>query len=113
MFDIVDMEVQLFSGPTLLGIVKAAIIDESMGVIGGVLLPNNNYFIGFQSSLRKHNIRPDWNQLGTFELLAFTQASETLKCEGGICITDVEGNEEISVEFCGLSALAMAEFRRH
>ena len=106
------MEIQLFSGATFLGIVDSKIIDESMGVVGGLLEPSNAYYNDFQLFFRAHTESADWNKLAQLELKATLASGEVLNCGGGICVTDVEMFPEVSIEFCGLDLHIMDLFRK-
>jgi hypothetical protein len=101
------VRISLFAGATELGLIDTKIIDESMGVIGGILQPSVEYFANFQPFFRSYCQQPKWEQLETFQLEAITDANKKLKCEGGIRITDVEGFSEIAIELCGIDYRAV------
>ncbi|GAB3866875.1 hypothetical protein GCM10028824_08040 [Hymenobacter segetis] len=105
------MEIQLFAGSIKLGIVDSKIIDDSMGIVGGILQPSPAYFSDFQSFFRANTQAPDWQALADLELTGLFSLGEILECDGGICLTDVEEYSEISVEFCGLNQRIMSIIR--
>ncbi|WP_156175864.1 hypothetical protein [Hymenobacter terrenus] len=96
------MKVQLFAGLTYLGLVESKIIDDSMGVAGGLLEPTAAYYNDFQYFFQAHTEKPDWARLANLELKEVSDAGEVLHCCGGICVVDVEKYDEIEVEFCGI-----------
>jgi hypothetical protein len=101
------MNLQLFAGAIYLGSIKAKIIDASMGVIGGVLQPSEAYINQFQPFFRlrteNSNWEINWEEIRALDLKAISQTSgEIVEAEGGICITDDEGFNEISIEVCGV-----------
>ena len=106
------MEIRLFSGATILGIVDSKIIDESMGVVGGMLEPSDAHYVDYQLFFRAHTKKSDWVGLAQLELRCTLASGEVIQCCGGICITDVDIFPEVPVEFCGLSQPIMDMFRR-
>ena len=105
------MEIQLFTGTVNLGSIEAAIVDESMGVIGGTLNPSTAYFSNFQSFFRLNTETVNWDKLAALDLTAILKPHEVINCAGGICITDVEEFDEIEVEVCGLDQQMLNKFR--
>ncbi|WP_035562435.1 hypothetical protein [Hymenobacter sp. IS2118] len=104
------MEIQLMAGHIRLGIVEARVVDSSMGVIGGKLQASNEYYADFQQFFRAHNKRPDWQKLQEIELVTVSQVSGILTAQGGICIEDVEGFDDIEVQVCGVDFQVVREF---
>jgi hypothetical protein len=97
------MKVTLLTKHIRLGDFEVKILDESMGVVGGLLHPTKAYLEEYQSLFREHLVRADFKRLAQLQLKAITQQGEELKPEGGIVITDVaEYANEITVEVCGL-----------
>ena len=91
MFNFLSMEMYLFAKSTLLGKVNSRIVDDSMGVIGGLLEPSTAYYEDFQSFFRSHTAKADWRKLTQIELRAALETGEVLQCEGGICVDNIEG----------------------
>ena len=112
MFNFLYMEIYIFAKSTLLGKVNSRIVDDSMGVIGGLLEPSTAYYGDFQSFFRSCTAKADWRKLTQIELKAALETGEFLQCEGGICVDDVEGFDEIDVSFCGLNQRIMDTFRK-
>ena len=106
------MEIQLFAGSTSLGRVDSKIIDDSMGVVGGLLEPSSAYYESFRAFFRSHTEKADWEKLAQLELKATLDTGQVLYCDGGICVVDVEGFYEVPVEFCGLGQHVMDMFRK-
>ncbi|MFC6223844.1 hypothetical protein ACFP2F_11385 [Hymenobacter artigasi] len=105
------MKIQLFAGSIDLGIVESKVIDDSMGVVGGVLQPSMAYLTKFQSYFRSHTLQSNWTVLADLELKGVIDFDKTLECAGGICLTDIEECDEINVEFCGLNQHVMSMIR--
>jgi hypothetical protein len=105
------MKIKLFAGPINLGIVESKIIDYSMSVVGGILQPSTVYFLDFQSFFKLNTQQPNWQALANLDLRGLLSHDEILECEGGICITDIEGFADINVEFCGLNQRVMNMIR--
>ena len=99
----------LFIDNEKIGEVDFKIIDESMGMIGGVLLPNSNY-MKYQSTIQKH-----FESRGISNILDFNfriiQNDIELKPEGGIGITDSKEFDEIIVESGGLDQTTLEIFK--
>jgi hypothetical protein len=106
------MEIQLFAGAISLGKVNSTIIDDAMGVVGGLLEPSTAYHEKFQSFFRLHTEKSDWEKLAQLDVKAVLETGEILSCVGGICVTDTEEIPKVSVEFCGLSQRTLQLFRR-
>jgi hypothetical protein len=101
------MDLELFAGATYLGNIRAKIIDSTMGVIGGMLQPSDAYINQFQPFFRLHSEKShweiDWEEIRALKLKAISQVSGgIIQAAGGICITDDEGFDEISIEVCGV-----------
>ena len=105
------MEIQLFAGAVNLGSIEAAVIDESMGVVGGRLNPSTAYFSNFQAFFRFNTESVNWEKMAALDLKAVLKSHKVINCAGGICITDVEGFDEIEVEVCGLDQQIINKFR--
>jgi hypothetical protein len=84
------MKIQLFAGPIALGVIESKVIDDSMGVVGGVLQPSTAYLTEFQSFFRRHIQQPNWRALAGLELIGVLPTNEILECVGGICLTNIE-----------------------
>jgi len=102
------MKIQLFAGSINLGIVESKIIDDSMGITGGVLQPSASYVTVFQSYFRTHSQHPNWTVLADLKLTGVITFDKILECVGGICLSDVEECNEVNVEFCGLNQQIMS-----
>ena len=96
------MRIQLFADAICLGWIEARIIDESMGVVGGILNPSAVYLAEFQPFFRAYLQKSDWERLKALELSAVTEQQVKLECAGGSCFADIEEFAEIEVEICGL-----------
>lgn len=103
------MNSKLFANFLELENIEAKIIDASMGVVGGELKASNIYSEQFQGVFRQHTQHPDWVLLKALNLRAISQVFGELRAEGGICITDVEGFDEIAIEICGLDSQIISE----
>ncbi|WP_428658138.1 hypothetical protein [Runella sp.] len=84
-----------------IGEVIFSIMDESMGGIGGRLVPNDNYQ-KYQSSIRQHFVKQGVSNVGNFKFRILLEDSTELKSEGGIGVVDSEDSDEIYVEAAGL-----------
>jgi hypothetical protein len=84
-----------------LGEVDFKIIDESMGVIGGDLVPNTNYAI-YQPKVQRQCDLKGISNVTDFNFRIVLADNTELNPEGGIGLTDLEEFEEIYVECAGL-----------
>jgi len=97
------MKATLLSGLITLGVFDAKIIDESMGVIGGLLQPTEEYYKGYQRIFRNHLQKPDFEKIGKLQLRTVLPWEVEVKPLGGIVVTDLEEYaNEITVEVCGI-----------
>jgi hypothetical protein len=84
-----------------IGEVDFKIIDESMGVIGGELIANDNYK-KYQSIIQKHFEDFGISNVENFNFRILLEDNSELKPEGGIGIINSKDFEEIYVESGGL-----------
>ena len=77
-----------------------SIIDESMGVIGGDLIKNDNY-IKYQPYIQQHFEEKGISNMDNFNFRIFINNDIELKPEGGIGVTDSAEFDEIYVESAG------------
>lgn len=88
-----------------IGEVNFKIIDESMGVIGGVLLPNENYG-KYQSTIQEHFEKKGISNIEDFNFRILIVETE-LNPLGGIGVTDSKDFDEIYVESGGLDQITL------
>ena len=84
-----------------IGEVCFSIIDESMGVIGGNLIANDNYK-RYQPTIQQHFEKQGISNVENFNFRIVLSDNSELKPEGGIGITDSADFDEIYVESSGL-----------
>lgn len=84
-----------------IGEVSFSIIDESMGGIGGKLIPNDNYQ-KYQPAIQQHFMKQGVSNIGKFNFRILLEDSTELTPEGGIGVTDSKDSEEVYVEAAGL-----------
>jgi len=73
-----NMKATLFSHTKPLGTIEMKIIDESMGIVGGILTPNENYLIqqhifrksggNYTDELQQLNLNVHWKMDSSFSL---------------------------------------------
>jgi hypothetical protein len=100
---------QIFIENDLIGDVNFRIIDESMGVIGGDMIPNMNYG-KYQPIIQEHYERNGISNIHDFNFRIILDSIE-LKPEGGIGITDSKEFDEIIVESGGLDQITLEKLR--
>ncbi len=83
-----------------IGEVIFSIIDESMGVIGGDLIKNDNY-IKYQPYIQQHFEEKGISNIDNFNFRIFINDDIELKPAGGIGVTDSSDFDEIYVESAG------------
>ncbi len=97
------MKATLLSGQITLGVFDAKIIDESMGVIGGLLQPTEEYYRSYQRIFREHLQKSDFEKIDGLQLRTILPWEVEVKPLGGIVVTDLEEHaDEITVEVCGI-----------
>jgi hypothetical protein len=101
----------LFIDYEKIGKVDFKIIADSMGVIGGKLLPNDNYN-KFQPTIQKHFERNGISNIHDFNFKILLDEIE-LNPEGGIGVTDSKEFNEIFVECCGLDQITLEKLREN
>ena len=99
----------LFIDDKKIGEVDFKIIDESMGVIGGTLLPNDSYK-KYQITIQEHFDRNGISNIHDFNFRIILNGKE-LKPEGGIGVTDSKDFDEIFVESGGIDQITLEKFR--
>jgi|CXWL01.1.fsa_nt_gi hypothetical protein len=100
---------QVFIGDNLIGEVNFTIIDESMGVIGGDMIPDMNYE-KYQPIIQEHYERNGISNIHDFSFRIILDSIE-LKPEGGIGITDSKEFNEIFVQSGGLDQITLEKLR--
>ena len=100
---------QVYIENEIIGEVDFKIIDESMGVIGGDLIPNSNY-IKYQLTIQEHFESNGISNIHNFNYKIILEEIE-LKPEGGIGITDSIEFNEIFVESGGLDQVTLGKLR--
>ncbi len=100
---------QVYIEKEIIGEVDFKIIAESMGVIGGNLIPNSNY-LKYQPVIQEHFERNGISNIHDFKFRVILDEIE-LKPEGGIGITDSKEFDEIFVESAGLDQLTLDKLR--
>ena len=100
---------QVYIENEIIGEVDFRIIEESMGVIGGDLIPNSNY-IKYQPTIQEHFERNGISNIDDFDFRIILDEIE-LKPEGGIGITDSKEFNEIIVESGGLDQATLGKLR--
>lgn len=86
-----------------LGHIAFKIIDESMGVIGGALVFNENYQI-VREDIQRICEKKGIANVDDFSFSIQLDNGTILNPEGGIGVTDLAGVEEVYVEVAGLDA---------
>lgn len=102
---------QLFIENENIGEVDFTIIAEGMGVIGGKLLPNDNY-LKYQPTIQDHFEKTGISNIYDFNFKIFLANAE-LKPEGGIGVTDSKEFNEIFVECGGLDQITLEKVRSY
>ena len=99
----------LFIANEKIGEVDFKIIAESMGVIGGFLLPTQHYE-KYQSAIQEHYERSGISNIHDFNFIIVLDGTE-LKPSGGIGVTDSKEFDEIYVESGGLDQITLEKLR--
>lgn len=94
------MKGYLFIEDEKVGEVSFSVIDESMGVVGGNLIENDNYK-KYQSSIQQHFEEKGISNFSNFNFRITLEDKTELKSEGGIGISDSVEFDEIYVESAG------------
>ena len=84
-----------------LGEVDFEVIDESMGVIGGDLIPNENYR-KYKPTIQQHFELKGISNVEDFNFKITLENGTELKPEGGIGVIDSLEFDELTVESAGL-----------
>jgi hypothetical protein len=95
------MRAFLYIDNNKIGEVNFSITDESMGGIGGDLIPNDNYK-KYQPTIQQHFEKQGISNIDNFNFRILLVDNTELKPEGGIGITDSADFDEIYVESAGL-----------
>lgn len=103
------MKGELFIRDEKIGEIDFKIINESMGVIGGELIPNSDYR-KFQPAIQEHYERNGISNIHDFNYRIKLNNLE-LKPEGGIGVTDSKDFDEIFVECGGLDQITLEKIR--
>jgi hypothetical protein len=99
----------LFIDNEKIGEVTFEIIDKSMGVIGGNLIPNHNY-VKYQLTIQDHYERCGISNVHDFNFRILLDDTE-LKPSGGIGVADSKEFDEIYVETGGLDQITLGKLR--
>jgi hypothetical protein len=94
------MKVSLYIDNDNIGEVSFSIIDQSMGGIGGKLIPNDNYK-KYRPTIQQHFERQGISNVNNLNFRIVLADNTELKPEGGIGITDSADFDEIYVESVG------------
>lgn len=95
------MKAYLYIDDLNVGEVNFTIIDESMGAIGGSLIPNDNYK-NYQATIQEHSEKKGISNLDDFHYRILLEDNTELQPEGGIGVTVSVNFDEIYVEAAGL-----------
>ena len=98
----------LFIDNDKLGEVNFKIIDESMGAIGGILIPSEKYEI-YKFRIQKHCDNKGISNFDNFNFRIVLSNNKELSPEGGIGITDIKDFDEIYVESAGIDYKTIQE----
>ena len=102
------MKGYLYIDEKQIGEVFFTIIDESMGVIGGDLIKNDNYQ-KYQIIIQKHYEEKGVSNMEDFNFRIFLDNNAELKPQGGIGILDSVDFDEIYVESAGNNLLNLTD----
>ena len=86
------------------------IIDESMGAIGGVFIPNDAY-LKFQTLVQDQCDKKGISNISDFNYRISLPENIDVDPAGGIGITDVQGVSEIYVDSAGLNEDQLWRFK--
>ncbi|MBN8686679.1 MAG: hypothetical protein J0M10_06665 [Chitinophagales bacterium] len=100
---------QVYIDNEIIGEVDFRIIEETMGVIGGDLIPNSNYF-KYQPTIQEHFEKNGISNIHDYNFRIILDEIE-LNPEGGIGITDSKEFNEIIVESGGLDQVTLDKLR--
>ena len=95
------MKAFVYIGSEEIGKADFLVIDESMGVIGGDFVPNENYE-KYQHRIQKHFDQKGISNIEDFNYRIVLEDNTELKPSGGIGIIDCFNFIEILVESGGL-----------
>jgi len=93
----------LYIDSKIVGEINFQVIDESMGAIGGVLLPNLAYEV-YRNKIQNLCEVNGIANVTDFNFKIILHNNITINPMGGIGVTDMPGFEEIYVESAGISA---------
>lgn len=96
------MKCFLYIDNELIGTVDFKVIDESMGVISGDLVPSNNYR-KFQIEVQQHFEAKGIANAEDFKFRITLADGTEIKSEGGIGIVDSGNVDEVIVEAAGVN----------
>lgn len=94
-----------------IGEVIFSVTDESMGVIGGDLIANDNYR-KYQATIQQHFEKKRVSNMDNFNFRVVLRDESELKPEGGIGVTDSAEFGEIYVEAAGLDVEIMNNIKK-
>lgn len=86
------------------------VIDDSMGAIGGLFIPNENY-TKYQVLVQSHCNNKGISNIDDFDYRITLPDNSELDPEGGIGITDIQDFNEIYIESAGLNQYQLLNFR--
>jgi hypothetical protein len=86
------------------------VTDVSMGTIGGLFIPNENYS-KYQALVQSHCNNKGISNIHDFDYRITLYGDIDLNMEGGIGVTDIQGFNEIYIEGAGLNQYQLSNFR--
>lgn len=100
----------LYISTEKIGDVNFKVIDESMGVIGGILIPNQNYQ-KYQMTIQAHYERNGVSNILDFDYIIILD-NKPLNPVGGIGVTDSKEFNETYVDAAGLDRDVIEKIRK-
>jgi hypothetical protein len=100
----------LFIDSVQIGQADFAVIDESMGVIGGELNCSLAYE-SFRNDIQKLCENKGIANIENFPFSVWIEGKIKLTPAGGIGVTDLTGFDKIYVEVCGLNEQQLTQFK--
>jgi hypothetical protein len=104
------MKTELYIDSIVIGTLVLRILDESMGVVGGQLIPNENYK-NFREDIQENCAEKGISNSDNFNFKTKTMIGKELMAEGGIGVTDIKEFDGIEIEVCGLNSETIEEIK--
>jgi hypothetical protein len=104
------MKCSIFIDNKKIGEAELIIIDESMGAIGGIFIPNDAYF-KFQTLVQDQCDKKGISNISDFNYRIALPEDIDLNSKGGIGISHVQGINEIYVDSAGLDVDQLKQFK--